>query len=98
MRITTFFKTLVWVLLLNVYPLGHADNEQQVININTASVEQLAQIKGIGTKKAARIIAYREANGDFSTVAELANVRGIGVKTIDKNLAYLSVGEPAATD
>ena len=45
------------------------------VNVNTANVAELQQLKGIGAKKAADIVAYREANGDFKTVDELTNVK-----------------------
>jgi competence protein ComEA len=62
------------------------------ININTASVEQLTQLKNVGVKTAERIIAYREANGPFKAIDELANVKGIGEKIVAKNQERLSVG------
>jgi competence protein ComEA len=61
------------------------------ININTASVEALAELNGVGEKKAADIIAYREANGKFVKVEDLLNVKGIGEKTLEKNRQRLSV-------
>ena len=54
------------------------------VNINTANVEELQQLKGIGAKKAAEIVAYREAHGDFKNVDELTNVKGIGKATLEK--------------
>ncbi|NLC28265.1 MAG: ComEA family DNA-binding protein, partial [Campylobacteraceae bacterium] len=54
------------------------------VNINTANVEELATLKGIGEKKAQAIIEYREANGGFKTVDELSNVKGIGEKIVAK--------------
>lgn len=61
------------------------------VNINTANVEMLAALNGIGEKKAADIIAYREANGKFTKVEDLLNVKGIGEKTLENNRPYLSV-------
>ena len=54
------------------------------VNINTANVEELQQLKGIGAKKAAEIVAYREAHGEFKNVDELTNVKGIGKATLGK--------------
>ena len=57
-----------------------------IININTADITTLAEnLKGIGIKKAKKIIDYREANGNFSTVDDIINVKGIGPKTLAKN-------------
>lgn len=48
------------------------------ININTADAIELAELSGIGETKAKAIIAYREANGDFSCIEDIMNVNGIG--------------------
>lgn len=68
------------------------------VNINTAGVEELQTLKGIGAKKAADIVAYREANGGFKSVDELANVKGIGKATVEKLADEIVVeGEGAST-
>jgi competence protein ComEA len=54
------------------------------ININTATVEQLETLNGIGPATAKAIVEYREANGQFKSVYELTNVKGIGEKKIAK--------------
>jgi competence protein ComEA len=62
------------------------------VNINTASVEELAEnLIGIGPKKAMAIVEYREANGPFYTPEELVNVKGIGPKTLEKNKENITV-------
>jgi len=56
------------------------------VNVNTASVEEIAEnLSGVGLNKAALIVEYREANGPFTHADELVNVKGIGIRTIDKN-------------
>ena len=52
-----------------------------VVNLNTATVSQIAALPGIGEKTAERIIEYREKNGGFKKVEDLMNVKGIGEKT-----------------
>ena len=53
------------------------------ININTATVDQLELLPGIGTKTAQAIIEYRKQQGLFKTVSDLTKVRGIGEKTLE---------------
>lgn len=48
-----------------------------LININTASKEELCTLSGVGESRAESIIAYREANGGFSAIEEIKNVTGI---------------------
>jgi len=61
------------------------------INLNKADVKTLAQLNGVGEKKAEAIIAYRESNGGFKSVNDLVKVKGIGEKILDKNRTLLSV-------
>ncbi len=56
------------------------------ININEADAVTLSRaLTGVGPKKAAAIIAYREAHGEFQSVHELLQVKGIGPGTLAKN-------------
>lgn len=50
----------------------------EMVNINTADVEGLKKLKGIGPAMAQRIIDYREANGSFQTPEDIMQVKGIG--------------------
>lgn len=53
------------------------------VNINTAMVEELKTLKGVGEKKAEAIIEYRKKNGSFQTKEDLMKVRGIGKKLFE---------------
>lgn len=63
------------------------------IDINTATSQQLTELKGIGHKKAVAIVQYREQHGGFKDVSELAQVKGIGEKTIEKNRSMIELSK-----
>jgi competence protein ComEA len=63
-----------------------------MVNINTASVEQLSDgLNGVGMKRAQDIVKYREANGAFTSVEQLLAVKGIGDKVLEKNKKIIIV-------
>lgn len=60
------------------------DDKSDVVNINTADLEKLKTITGIGDTKAQAIMEYREQNGKFKSVDDLTKITGIGEKTLEK--------------
>jgi len=62
------------------------------IDINKATVEQFASIKGVGPVLAQRIVEFRDANGPFGSVDDLLKVKGIGEKLLDKVRDQLVAG------
>ncbi|MFH6636305.1 helix-hairpin-helix domain-containing protein [Streptococcus suis] len=67
------------------------EKNTNLVNLNTATEADLQTISGIGAKRAADIIAYREANGGFKSVDDLNNVSGIGDKTMESIRPYVTV-------
>jgi len=63
------------------------------ININTASIEELTAIPGIGTVYATRIVEYRNQHGSFANINDLIYVYGIGVKRLESIKPYITIGE-----
>lgn len=74
-------------------PEQRENTEPGLININTASEEELDVLPGIGPVLAKAIVEYREAYGDFAEVSELTLVSGIGEKKLEKLRNYATVGD-----
>ena len=82
-------KILTLILLLSTLLFSAVD-------INSATAEELASLKGIGMKKAVKIIKYRKKHC-FKKLKELKKVKGIKKKQvkkiIKKNKGNISLGE-----
>ena len=61
---------------------GPASAPGQPLNLNTATLEQLDTLDGVGPATAEKILAYREEHGGFSNVDELGEIPGIGEKRL----------------
>ena len=60
-----------------------------VVNVNTATEEQLKQLPGVGKKTARRIMVYRKTKGRFKSLDDLDAVKGLGPKTLEKMRLYV---------
>ncbi len=65
--------------------------EDKRVNLNTATLEELDALPGVGPSTAKNIIAYRENHGGFAAPEEIMNVKRIGEKTFDKLKAHITV-------
>ncbi len=86
-KITIYFIVLSFFLFF--VSGSHAaekkfERKSNQININTAGVDQLSKLPGIGVKKAKRIIEYRKKHGRFRRIQNIMKVKGIGEKTFKK--------------
>jgi len=88
-----FYLTLFFVFFLTT-------SAAAVVNINTASLEELTSLPGIGQVKAESILKYREEKGLFKKADELKNVYGIGAKIVARLKGEITVGEtiPVVTE
>ena len=64
-----------------------------LVNINTASLNELDTLPGIGPTTAQRIIDYRNENGPFGSIEDIVNVSGIGPATYEELKDLITVGE-----
>ena len=89
-----FVAVLVAIFTVMVCITSANAGEAKQININTASAEELTQLKGVGANYAARIIEFREKNGPFKKPEDLIRVPRIGQKTYEKNKDLILVETP----
>ena len=72
-------------------PAQAPGTEGGLININTAGVNELTTLAGIGPAIAERIIAHREANGPFRIIEEITDVSGIGERRFEDIRSQITV-------
>jgi competence protein ComEA len=72
-------------------PASATEKLSGVVNVNTASAEQLAMLPGIGDARAREIVAARKARGGFKQVEDLLAVKGIGEASLAKLRPYVSL-------
>jgi len=94
--LTMLIRKIILLFLMNlsilVLPVAYAEaNINNKININTADALTLENLQGIGPKRAASIIEFRDKNGMFESANDLKKINGIGQKTVDKNLDIIEV-------
>ena len=61
------------------------------VRLNSASIEQLMQLNGVGQKKAEAIVEYRNKNGKFNSVEDFMKIKGIGPALFNKNKDKLAL-------
>jgi comEA protein len=91
MRVKQIRRTMVLVLCLGLILAPAAAMAQkskstltEKVNLNTATLEQLQTLPGVGPSLAKTIIDYRSKSGKFSKIEELLNVKGVGEKKYQK--------------
>jgi competence protein ComEA len=90
----TLFVAMAMLVLLGSQAQAEKTELEGVVNLNTATPEELSLIPGVGPARVRNILAYRHAH-PFRTVDELARIKGIGRKTIRRWRIHLAVGGPS---
>ncbi|MEB2345295.1 MAG: helix-hairpin-helix domain-containing protein [Deltaproteobacteria bacterium] len=91
-------KKLVAALLLGaafgagVPGAGVAEERPGVVDLNSATLDQLVALPGVGEKTAQAILDARKERGGFESVEELLDVRGIGAANLEKLRPHLRLG------
>ena len=74
-------------------PAGHAAGGAivGVVNVNSATAEELALLPGVGPAKAQAILEYRKEHGAFKRVEDLSEVKGIGDKALERMRPHVAL-------
>lgn len=78
--------------MINVPVSSETTNISLLVNINTASFQELLEIPFMTEKRAVSLLVYRETMGPFMHVDELINVKNIGPVTLENLRPYVTVG------
>ncbi len=93
-RIVPLFVLIALVLGISQLAMAKKGvHLQGVVNINSAGVEELVLLPGVGPSKASAIASYRESE-KFSTTEDVMKVKGIGQKLFNKILPYITTDGP----
>ncbi|MBW2274409.1 MAG: helix-hairpin-helix domain-containing protein [Deltaproteobacteria bacterium] len=94
-RVTGAVAAIVLLILLGAVPGLHAAEDRSalsgIVNLNTASVEQLQLLPGVGEVRASAIIDARKQSGGFKSVDDLMEVKGVGPSLLERLRPYVAV-------
>ena len=85
--------SLILLIALAVSPAAAVEQQllEGVVNINTASAEQLEMLPGVGEVRARAILAERKGRGGFKSIDDLRAVKGVGDSLLERMRPYVTV-------
>lgn len=76
---------------MDVIDVNKIEKLTSVVNINTATIDELVKLNGIGVAYAQRILDYRQENGSFKSIDDLLKIKGIGKKRLEKIAPFIEL-------
>ena len=95
-QVSVFMLALLFAVGL-LLPMPWAEAAVNKIDINSASLEQLEAVKGVGHDIAQNILAYKKDHGAFQTLDDLGNVKGVGKVRMEALRDAFTVGSTPST-
>ena len=93
MKIKKLIYCMSFILVFSLLAATLSAKEDDKINLNSATVEDLVKIPGIDKELAERIIETREENGEFVDMDELLDIEGVDAKLLRKLKKHIKVEE-----
>jgi competence ComEA-like helix-hairpin-helix protein len=87
---------LLWAAASSAIPAAQKTPPAKPINLNTATIDQLEQLPGVGPVTANDIIQFRKKSGPFRSVNDLLAIRRITKARLEKMRPYITIGPPPA--
>jgi competence protein ComEA len=94
-RFLVFLLALSFAFHPGIAALAGKQPPAKPLDLNTATIEQLEQLPGVGPTTAKAIVQFREKSGPFHRVEDLLAIRGITKKRLEKLRPYVIVVAPA---
>ncbi len=94
-QVSAFMFALVLSVSL-LFPMSWAEATVNKIDINTASLEQIEAVKGVGQDIAHNILAYKKDHGAFQSIDDLRKVKGVGKVRLEALRETFTVGSTAS--
>ncbi len=76
---------------MDVEGVNEIEKLTSIVNINTATIDELVKLNGIGVAYAQRILDYRQENGSFESIDDLLKIKGIGKKRLEKIAPFIEL-------